>query len=52
VGDPLALRLLSLHNLTYYQTLLAQLRAAIRAGQLASVAQEILALEGGGQAVP
>ncbi len=51
VGDPLTLRLLSLHTLTYYQTLLARLRTAIEAGRLAPVAQEILALEGDGEAV-
>ncbi len=35
IGDPLALRLLTLHNLTYYQRLVARLREAIQAGRLA-----------------
>lgn len=52
VGDPLALRLLSLHNLTYYQTLMARLRVAIRDGRLAMVAEEVLALEQGSATVP
>ena len=35
IGDPLSLRLLTLHNLTYYQGLMARLREAIQAGRLA-----------------
>ncbi len=45
VGDPLALRLLSLHNLTYYQMLLGRVRQAIREGRLVSLAKDFEALE-------
>ena len=39
-GDALAARLLSLHNLAYYMTLLRQLREAIETGRLAAFSSE------------
>jgi hypothetical protein len=46
-GEILGARLNTLHNLRFYQTLMADLRAAIAAGRLDSFAQDFLARQGG-----
>jgi queuine tRNA-ribosyltransferase len=51
IGDPLSLRLLTLHNLTYYQRLLARLREAIRTRCLGECAADFERQQRSGPAV-
>ena len=46
VGEPTASRLVSLHNISWTLQLMARMRAAIEAGTLAKLRQEVLAVWG------
>lgn len=48
-GEITALRLFSLHNLTYYLNLMTQIRAAIEEGRFAALLEKIRALYGNGE---
>jgi queuine tRNA-ribosyltransferase len=51
-GEMLGPMLLTQHNLTYYQTLMAALRAAIEAGALAELAERLRARWAEGDLAP